>query len=275
MKVFRRLVLQAAIGIASLGSLAAHASPADDPNVWKQVKEAGALRCGSAISAPWVMRDPITNTYSGLFPALCKEFGEKVLKVKVEFVDTGWDNIVAGLQSGKWDLSQSLNQTPERAKAISFSAAVSTDAVTFVYNKNNPKFAGGIKTVADLDNPNINLGVVSGTSNERLVSNLFKKAKITKLPGASEVNLALMSKRVDMVVDNKSSNLLVSEAHKDWSATFEPSPGLSDQAVTFGVRKDIPPQDLAVLDEFIVAKVKSGEMDKLMEQSVQEMLSKQ
>ena len=66
------------------------------------------------------MRDPATGEYSGFFADLCREFAE-VLKVKPEFVDTTWDNIVAGLQAGKWDVSLALNRTPARAMAVQFS----------------------------------------------------------------------------------------------------------------------------------------------------------
>ncbi|MGO7428811.1 transporter substrate-binding domain-containing protein, partial [Rhizobium ruizarguesonis] len=84
---------------------------------WQGVQKAGVLRCGAAVAPPYVMRDPATGEYSGFFADLCKEFAE-VLKVKPEFVDTTWDNIVAGLQAGKWDLSLALNRTPTRAMAV-------------------------------------------------------------------------------------------------------------------------------------------------------------
>lgn len=66
------------------------------------------------------MRDPATGDYSGFYADLCREFAD-VLKVKPEFVDTTWDNIVAGLQAGKWDVSLALNRTPARAMAVQFS----------------------------------------------------------------------------------------------------------------------------------------------------------
>ncbi len=263
--------LASVITVAAIWSGVVHA---DESATWKQVREAGVLRCGAALSPPWVMRDPLTKAYSGLFPDLCRGFGEDVLHVKVEFVDTGWDNIVAGLQSGKWELSQALNNTPERAKAIAFSSAVMADAVSFVYNKNNPKFAGPIKDVHDLDKPDINIAVIAGSSNERIISALFKNAKITRLPGPSECQLALMTKRADMVFDNKSANVLISEANKSWSETYEPNPPLTTQAVTFGIRKDTPKEDQELLNQFVDSKVQSGEVDRLFQKAVQEMITK-
>src|SRR5262245_21685587 len=143
---------------------------AQDTSTWQDVRKAGVLRCGFAASPPWTILDPKTNFHGGLFPDLCRDFGEKVLKVKVEFVDTTWDNIVAGLQSNKWDLSLSLNDTPERRKAISFSQAAVEYSVNFTYNKKNPKLATAPQSLADLDKSNISITVMSGTAQDKAIS---------------------------------------------------------------------------------------------------------
>ncbi|WP_409018162.1 transporter substrate-binding domain-containing protein [Caballeronia sp. LZ035] len=135
--MFRKSLASAGLAIAL--SLTGASALAQDAGAWQSVKKAGVLRCGAAVAPPYVMHDPKTGEYSGFFSELCRNFGEKVLKVKVEFVDTTWDNIVAGLQSNKWDLSMALNDTPEREKAIAFSAPATDYNVTLVYNKNNPK----------------------------------------------------------------------------------------------------------------------------------------
>src|SRR5690349_12705748 len=95
--------------VASFSPTAASAETTD--GYWQGVQKTGALRCGAAVAPPYVMRDPASGEYSGFFADLCREFAE-VLKVKPEFVDTTWDNIVAGLQAGKWDVSLALNRTP-------------------------------------------------------------------------------------------------------------------------------------------------------------------
>ncbi|MDE3027613.1 MAG: transporter substrate-binding domain-containing protein, partial [Paracoccaceae bacterium] len=105
----------AAVVVAASMAGAAHAD-----GYWQKVQAAGVLRCGAAVAPPYVMRDPATGAYSGFFADLCREFAD-TLKVKPQFVDTTWDNIVAGLQAGKWDMSLALNRTPARAMAINFS----------------------------------------------------------------------------------------------------------------------------------------------------------
>lgn len=245
---------------------------ADDANAWQSVKKAGVLRCGAAVAPPYVMRDPKTGEYGGFFADLCRDFGQKVLKVKVEFVDTTWDNIVAGLQSDKWDLSMALNDTPEREKAIAFSAPATDYNVSFVYNKNNPKVPKGAHAIADIDKPNLTIAVMSGTAQDKAISAALKQAHIMRLPGNDETRLALMSKRADLLADANITNMLLTEAHPDWAAAIQPTPPLAQQEVAFGVRKETSAADIAVLNDYVNSQVKSGSVDKLIKTSVQAML---
>ncbi|MGC2963747.1 substrate-binding periplasmic protein [Paraburkholderia graminis] len=249
------------------------AMPAKAGDAWASVKKAGVLRCGAALAPPYVMRDPKSGTYSGFFSDLCKDFGEKALNVKVEFVDTNWDNIVAGLQSNKWDLSMALNDTPEREKAISFSIPVTPYNVSFAYNKNNPKIAKGAKSVADFDKSGVSVAVMSGSAQDKAISALLKKATVMRLPTNDDTRMALMSKRADLLADANITNMLLTESHPEWAATIQPNPAVAQQEVAFGVRKETSEADLKVLNGFINQQVKSGNVDKLIKASVQTMLA--
>ena len=253
--------------------LASASSRAEDASAWQTVKKAGVLRCGAAVAPPYVMRDAKTGEYSGFFSDLCRDFGQNVLKVKVEFVDTTWDNIVAGLQSDKWDLSLALNDTPEREKAISFSVPATDYNVSLVYNKNNPKIPKGAHTIAEIDKPGVNVAVMSGTAQDKAITAAFKQAQIMRLPGNDETRLALMSKRADLLADANITNMLLTEAHPDWAAAIQPTPPLAQQEVAFGVRKDTPPADIAVLNRYLTQQVSSGAVNRLIKTSVQAMLA--
>ncbi|MFC6377356.1 transporter substrate-binding domain-containing protein [Tatumella terrea] len=255
-----------------LGSLfIAVPSHADDS--WKQVKASGVLRCGVATSPPYVMRDPRTGQYSGIFPDLCRSFAKNVLKVKPVFVDTNWDDIVAGLQSEKWDVSLSLNDTPERRKAIDFTAPVIDYSITFAYNKNNPKLAGVGNKVSDIDKPDITVIVLSGTAADKVISTTLKKAQIMRLPGFDETRLALMSRRGDVLADDIMSNKMLEAVHKDWVKILQPQPLLAKQGIAIGIRKDTPAADVNVLNSFIEQERSSGDVDKLIKESIAETLA--
>jgi polar amino acid transport system substrate-binding protein len=274
--MFRRsFTLKRFISAAFCIAFAAAAVPshAEDAGAWQAVKKAGVLRCGAAVAPPYVMHDPKTGEYTGFFADLCRNFGQNVLKVKVEFVDTTWDNIVAGLQSNKWDLSMALNDTPEREKAIAFSAAATDYNVTLVYNKHNPKIPKGAHTIAEIDKPGVTVAVMSGAAQDKAISAVLKQAQVMRLPGNDETRLALMSKRADLLADANITNMLLTEAHPDWAVAIQPNPPLAQQEVAFGIRKDTPSADVAVLNQFLAEQVKSGSVDRLIKTSVQSMLA--
>ncbi|MFJ4443278.1 substrate-binding periplasmic protein [Pseudomonas sp. NPDC089422] len=264
----------ALVGAAVLGSLvlAAPAQAAQE-GTWSEVRQAGVLRCGAAVSPPYVMRDPKSGEYSGVFPELCRQFGEEVLKVKVEFVDSNWDSIVAGLQSQKWDVSVSLNDTPQRRQAIAFTAPAVDYSINFTYNKHNPKLPRQISSLADIDKPGTNVVVMSGTAADKAITAEFKQAKIMRLPGFDETRLALMSKRADLLADDNMTNQLLTATHPDWATTFTPVPMLGKQGIAFGLRKETPPADIEAFNAFIARKKADGAIDGLVKASIEASLT--
>lgn len=269
-QLFRQALLAAAV----IGSLVLGApAQAAQGGSWAQVKQAGVLRCGAAVSPPYVMRDPMTGDYSGPFPDLCRHFGEDVLKVKVEFVDSNWDSIVAGLQSQKWDISMSLNDTPQRREAIAFTAPAMGCSVNFTYNKKNPKFAQQPVTLADIDKPNVNVVVISGSAADKSISAELKQAKVMRLPGFDEARMAMMSRRADLLADDDMSNRLLTTAHPDWATVFTPTPLLAEQGIAFGIRKDTPAADIEQFNAFIARQKAAGTIDSLIQASIESSLS--
>lgn len=242
------------VGLASSSSAFAAES------TWEEVREAGELRCGAAIATPYVMKNPRTNEYAGFFVEMCRGFADH-LGVDATFVDTNWDNLVAGVQSERWDLAMALNQTPEREKAVSFSEPVSNYEVSFLYNKENPKFSDGVTNLEDIDQENITIALMSGTVQDKTVSQTVENANIMRLPGMDETRLAVMSRRADILADANDTNLLFQHANPDWAEIMTPNPPLARQGVAFGLNKSTPEADLNELNEFILSKKEAGEIE--------------
>ncbi|MCO7515442.1 transporter substrate-binding domain-containing protein [Pseudomonas sp. S 311-6] len=267
-RFFSRSIRSVIACVATAGALLAQApAQAAETQIWKDIQKTGVLRCGAAVAAPYVMRDAASGQYSGYFVDLCRDFGEKVLKVKVEFVDTNWDNLVAGLQSGKWDLAMALNQTPERALAVSFSAPATDYQVSLLVNKDNPKFAGAGNTVADYDKEGVTFAVMSGTAQDKAISAVLKNARVMRLPGMDETRLAVMSRRADVLVDASDTNHLFALANPDWAREVLPKPALAKQGVAFGLRRDASAADLQVLNIYVTQRRETGEIDALVDKA--------
>ncbi|MCY1426109.1 ectoine/hydroxyectoine ABC transporter solute-binding protein EhuB [compost metagenome] len=260
----KALVLGAGLCGALLAQSAAQAA---ENSIWQDVQKAGVLRCGAAVAAPYVMRDAKTGDYSGYFVDLCRDFGEKVLKVKVAFVDTNWDNLVAGLQSNKWDLAMALNQTPERALAVSFTVPATDYQVSLLVNKDNPKLVDVKDDIAALDKPETTFAVMSGTAQDKAISSVVRNGKIMRLPGMDEARLAVMSKRADVLVDASDTNHLFALANPGWTREILPKPALAKQGVSFGIRRDISPADLQVLNIYISQRRETGDIQKLVDKA--------
>ncbi|UYG08995.1 substrate-binding periplasmic protein [Halomonas sp. M4R1S46] len=260
LRPFAALCCAATLGMASASSaLAAE-------HTWQSVKEAGELRCGAAIATPYVMKNPRTNDYSGFFVEVCRDFAEH-LGVEATFVDTNWDNLVAGVQSERWDLAMALNQTPERAKAVAFSEPVSNYEVSFLYNKENSKLPETVDGLEDIDNSNITVAVMSGTVQDKAVTANLENANIMRLPGMDETRLAVMSRRADVLADANDTNLLFQHANPEWAEIMTPNPPLARQGVAFGLNKSTPEADIQELNEFILSKKEAGEVEEMIDEA--------
>jgi len=261
-------ILRGALAIAAtaIALLTQSAAQAADANVWQKVQKAGVLRCGAAVAAPYVMKNPLTNEYSGVFSNICRDFGENVLKVKVEFVDTTWSAIVAGVQGNKWDMAMALNPTPERALAVAFSIAPVDYHVNFLVHKDNPKFKGSGTAISDFDKKGVNVAVMAGAIGDKATTAVMNNTNIMRLPGQDETRLALMSKRADILSDAADTNHLFALAN-DWVREINPNPAIAKQGIAFGLPRDISPADLAVLNIYITHRIDNGDVERWMEQA--------
>lgn len=247
-----------AFGLAVLVGLQAAPAHADD--YWKDVQKRGTLRCASAISPPYVMKDLKTGEYGGAYLDLCKQFAE-VLKVKIEFVDTTWDNIVAGLQAGKWDMSPALNRTPARALVINYSSIAGFDEMNFAYLLASEKTKSPAPDLSTFDKPGMRIGVMSGSAQDHKVTERFKTAQVVRLPDANGLNLALLSGRVDVAGADSTTNLLLQTANSDKIGLLEANPALMKQGISFGLPPQLTYHDIQVLNIFLEEKVSLGSVD--------------
>lgn len=262
-------LLAAAAMLSAVATTPAAAETGD--GYWQGVQKAGVLRCGAAVAPPYVMRDPASGAYSGFFADLCREFAA-ALKVEPKFVDTTWDNIVAGLQAGKWDLSMALNRTPARAMAVRFSVPAMEYQISLAYNKSNPKIPAGAKSVADVDQKGVTFAVMSGTAGDKAISAAVKNGTILRLPSSDETRLAIVSRRADILVDASDSNQLFLQSNPDWAVAMNPAPALAKQGVAFGLPHQLTDADVDVINIFLEEKVATGHVEDLIRQAVDAVL---
>ncbi|AUX78463.1 substrate-binding periplasmic protein [Sinorhizobium fredii] len=271
MKILNVIASAAIGGLMVFGVGSAHAQ---EPGFWQKIQSRGSLRCGAAVAPPHVMRDPASGQFSGVFIDLCKEIAD-VVGVKAEVIDTSWDNIVAGLQADRWDLSLALNRTSKRALAIAFTDSAWDYQVSIVHNKANPKIDASWKSLADFDKAGVTIAIMSGTAQEQILSTQIKNATLLRLPDSDATRLALMSRRADVLVDDADSNLLFTTKNgEDW-VTVLPEPAIAKQGVGIGLPRNVTGADLAVINILFAEKIAKGEMKASVDKYVKQLLDQE
>jgi polar amino acid transport system substrate-binding protein len=262
----------ASVTMLILGTLLAGAPAQAQEKLWEKVQSEGELKVGAAVAAPHAIRDPKTGEWSGVAIDVLKKFAE-TLEVKLTVVDTTWDNIIAGMQAGKWDIAVALNRTPRRALAINYSAPYWFYQISLVYNKTNQKIDPSWQSLADFDKDGVTIAVMSGTAQDHSITPLIHNATIARLPDFDASRMAVISNRADALADDADGNMLFAESNPEWSATVLPDPAIAKQGIAFGFRESVSLEDIQALDILIEELRAEGVMDQWMDHYVSEILS--
>ena len=159
------------------------------------VKDAGVLKVGTeGTYSPFSFHDPKTNALTGYDVEVAAAVAKK-LGVKVEYVETPWDAIFAGLTSKRFDaVINQVTKNPERAGLYGLSS-------TYTFSE------GVIATRAD-DSTITSLAALKGRkSAQSLTSNWAKVAKdagaqVESVEGFTQAITLLKQSRVDATVND-------------------------------------------------------------------------
>ena len=124
----------------------APAQTEETKDVLARIKERGSLIIAmEGVWQPWTYHDA-----DGKLTGIDVEIGELLaegLGVKAEFVETAWDGILAGVDSGRFDIAcNGVGFTPTRAEAYNFSDSYIYSKMAMVVQADNED----IKALADL-----------------------------------------------------------------------------------------------------------------------------
>ncbi|MCO7175155.1 transporter substrate-binding domain-containing protein [Sporolactobacillus kofuensis] len=149
-----------------------------------QVKSKGVLTVGTeGTYAPYTYHDSKTNKLVGFDVDVIRAVGKR-MGVKVQFKESNWDSLFAGLNAKRFDtIANDVGVTPDREKKYDFSRAYSTSQSVIVTRKSNTK----IKALSDLNGVKVAQGLSSNYG------------EMTKKAGAVIVGQDDMSKALKMV----------------------------------------------------------------------------
>ena len=155
--------------------------------------------------APWnrfVAMNPQSQQYEGFIVDDIRNL-ETLTGIKVEFVNTTWGGLIAGLQAGKWDVVMSgMGATPERAMAVAFSEPFAYISLTAMLRADNK----GPQSLADLDKPGNVVSVVTGTGQHKFAQRMLKQAKVAPFADTAAATREVMNGRATAYFGDSVSN---------------------------------------------------------------------
>jgi L-cystine transport system substrate-binding protein len=169
-------------------------------DLYDQIIEAGVIKVGTeGTYAPFTFHDAKTNELTGFDVEIAREVAKR-LGVEIEFMETQWDGMFAGLDAKRFDMV--VNQVgikPDRQEKYDFSDPYTESTAVLVVSEDNAE----IQAFEDLQGK---------TSAQSLTSNYADIAKtngaeLQGVEGFSQAVELIASNRVDATVNDKLSFL--------------------------------------------------------------------
>lgn len=269
-----RLVTLAAIALslAWLGSCrpagsdgpSSSSASANRSFVLEKVKAERVIHAGIIPYPPFVTKNPNTNEYSGYFVDLMGEItkfmGDRKNPVRIEYEETTWGGMVAGLEQGQFDIVVSgVFRTIPRAMEVTWPRACMYVGMSALVRADDDRF----KVPADLEAPGIRVAVAAGEVGDEYRLRFLPDCKPVLLQTADTAATALevSSGSADVALAESVALVQYAKEHPEVKVLFAEEP-LFTYATTVMVRRG-DPEWLDFLDVAIEFMQLAGVTDRL------------
>lgn len=152
------------------------------------------------------------------------------LAAQCDIVAQDWDGILPGLQQGRYDaVMAAVSITPERQRAVDFTAPYAADPATFAVLAGSPLAAAlppleridlaaptpeAAQALAAIDRllAGVRVGVQSSTTHARVMAELFRSATVQIYDTADHAALDLANGRIDAILTARSAAEAIAKA---------------------------------------------------------------
>jgi polar amino acid transport system substrate-binding protein len=167
-----------------------------EDSVLTKALDSGVLKIGTNLGyVPYEMMDEQGNPI-GFDIDLARLVAEQ-LGVELDLVIVDWQGLLAGLTVGKYDLVIcGLGRTLERAKKIAFTRPYDSIGQSALTSNRLP----GITDLKQLNDPDVTIAVMQGTTGHLATERLLGKAKIRQLTEREEAAMLVAQGRVDAML---------------------------------------------------------------------------
>ncbi len=192
---------------SSSASSAAASSASESGDLLEQIQSKGEIVVAmEGTWAPWTYHDEDDNLV-GYDVEVAQQIAEK-LGVKATFVEGEWDGLLAGIDSGRYDIMvNGVDITEERAEKYSFSDPYAYNRTAVIVNANNDE----IQSMEDLD----------GKSTANTISSTYAEvaekygATVTGVDDLEQTFELLLSGRIDATLNAEVTYYDYMKAHPD------------------------------------------------------------
>lgn len=228
----------------------------------KDVQQRGELRVGVGLYAPFAIEKP-GGGFEGIDIEILERLGKK-LGVKTVFVNVPFDALVAGVGTGKFDMTTALCVSAERDKVVDYAAPLYSVGLHWAVRSDNAK---NLKTMEDINRPDVTVLVGIGSFDETAAAKYLPKANIKPVAvggGVAQFVAELIAGRTDVIsLESPVNTRLYKSIHGDL-LLFIPAADKPLQSDPVGYT--VPDGDKEFADyvtAFEEELRKSGEIDKL------------
>jgi ABC-type amino acid transport substrate-binding protein len=181
---------------------------------FERVVRTGVIRCGYFTWAPFLMVDPNTKQFSGIYHDVIEDIG-KQLNLKIEWTeDTGQANPFEGLRAGRFDMfCGPITPTPDRAKQVAFSKSFFFIPYLAYARADDVRFDNNVQAI---DDPAVKIAVIDGEFAFEIVKKRFSKAGLVTLPplsDGSQVMLSVTTGKADIFLNDTAAAAVFMKAN--------------------------------------------------------------
>ncbi len=244
-------VVAALVTVALFSSLAPSRAQNEASDGLAPILERGTLRAGTALLAPYAMRDA-SGVLIGHEIDIALAVGAD-LQVDVNIVPLGADELISALERGAIDIVVSaLPITPAHARRASFSQPYARNAIQIIRSETGAKG----DELADFNSPAVTLGVARGSAAERMAMSRLPNARFRLFDNEQAAKDALLENRIGLLVAGTPyPEVLIAQSPDRFSLALDEA--LGETAIAFAVQRSNGAL-LAYLNAWITARYLDG-----------------
>ncbi len=186
--------------VAENGKIIAPATAAKHESAYERVMRTRTIRCGYALWAALIEKDPNTGKLSGIFPDYMEALGQAT-GLKIEWTaELGFGDFITALDTSRIDVMCSGTWTnAKRGMNVQFITPISYQGVVAWVREGDTRFDNNL---AAINEPSVKVLAVDGASSHEIAETFYPRAELVSLPqltAAAEALMNVVDKKADVV----------------------------------------------------------------------------